>query len=157
MAVCLIFKWLSVFAASSEVFAEVLCSGDMSLCLAELEEVPLSSLWPRNSTLRALASLLTAEEPQVNKAAADYLSSGASNRHFRNRVSGAEQKRMPAPFPIVSTEAAFECRRVSSAGGGVLHPGAVRGRRSEPEGGLLGSRLSAGEDWLTSAGAFTLT
>uniref|UniRef100_A0AAQ5X0Y6 Rho family-interacting cell polarization regulator 2 n=1 Tax=Amphiprion ocellaris TaxID=80972 RepID=A0AAQ5X0Y6_AMPOC len=51
-----------------------------------LEEVPLSSLWPRNSTLRSLASLLTAEDPQVNKAAADYLSSGASNSHFRNRA-----------------------------------------------------------------------
>ncbi|XP_047461145.1 rho family-interacting cell polarization regulator 2 isoform X2 [Mugil cephalus] len=72
--------------AREEVFAEVLCSGDVSSCLAELEEVPLSSLWPRNGTLRALASLLTAEDPQVNKAAADYLSSGASSRHFRNRA-----------------------------------------------------------------------
>uniref|UniRef100_A0AAQ5XFD3 Rho family-interacting cell polarization regulator 2 n=1 Tax=Amphiprion ocellaris TaxID=80972 RepID=A0AAQ5XFD3_AMPOC len=72
--------------AREEVLAEVLCSGDNARCLAELEEVPLSSLWPRNSTLRSLASLLTAEDPQVNKAAADYLSSGASNSHFRNRA-----------------------------------------------------------------------
>uniref|UniRef100_A0A3Q0RUE8 Rho family-interacting cell polarization regulator 2 n=1 Tax=Amphilophus citrinellus TaxID=61819 RepID=A0A3Q0RUE8_AMPCI len=72
--------------AREEVFAEVLCSGDYSRCLAELEEVPLSSLWPGNRTLRALASLLTAEDPQVNKAAADYLSSGASNKHFRTRA-----------------------------------------------------------------------
>ncbi|XP_008304605.1 rho family-interacting cell polarization regulator 2 isoform X2 [Stegastes partitus] len=72
--------------AREEVLAEVLCSGDNAQCLAELEEVPLSSLWPRNSTLRALASLLTAEDPQVNKAAADYLSSGASSRHFRSRA-----------------------------------------------------------------------
>ena len=79
--------------SSTEVFAEVLCSGDYSRCLAELEEVSLSSLWPRNGTLRALASLLTAEEPQVSKAAADYLSSGASNKHFRTRVSSAEDKR----------------------------------------------------------------
>lgn len=71
----------------SDVFSEVLCSGDHSQCLAELEEVPVSSLWPRNGTLRALASLLTAEDPQVNKAAADYLSSGASRSHFRTRVS----------------------------------------------------------------------
>ncbi|KAM7384288.1 hypothetical protein PAMA_011572 [Pampus argenteus] len=69
-----------------EVFAEVLCSGDNSRCLAELEEIPLSSLWPRNSTLRALASLLTAEDPQVNKAAANYLSTAASHSHFRTRA-----------------------------------------------------------------------
>ncbi|XP_022058012.2 rho family-interacting cell polarization regulator 2 isoform X1 [Acanthochromis polyacanthus] len=72
--------------AREEVLAEVLCSGDNARCLAELEEVPLSSLWPRNSTLRSLASLLTAEDPQVNKAAANYLSSGACNSHFRNRA-----------------------------------------------------------------------
>ncbi|XP_072226411.1 rho family-interacting cell polarization regulator 2 isoform X2 [Leuresthes tenuis] len=72
--------------AREEGFAEVLCSGDYSRCLAELEDVSLSSLWPRTSTLRALASLLTAEEPQVSKAAADYLSSGASNKHFRTRA-----------------------------------------------------------------------
>lgn len=80
---------VAVIASSSEVFAEILCGGDYSRCLAELEEVPLSSLWPGNRTLRALASLLTAEDPQVNKAAADYLSSGASNKHFRTRVSNA--------------------------------------------------------------------
>lgn len=57
-----------------------------------MEVVPVSSLWPKNSTLRALASLLTADDPQVNKAAADYLSSGASRSHFRTRVSGATQK-----------------------------------------------------------------
>ncbi len=78
---------LCAFMSYSEVFAEALCSGDYSRCLAELEEVPVSSLWPRNSTLRALASLLTAEDPQVNKAAADYLSSGASRSHFRTKVS----------------------------------------------------------------------
>uniref|UniRef100_A0A674NT67 Rho family-interacting cell polarization regulator 2 n=1 Tax=Takifugu rubripes TaxID=31033 RepID=A0A674NT67_TAKRU len=43
-----------------------------------VDTTPVSSLWPRNRTLRALASLLTAEDPRVNKAAADYLSSGAS-------------------------------------------------------------------------------
>ncbi|XP_070777941.1 rho family-interacting cell polarization regulator 2 [Enoplosus armatus] len=72
--------------AREEVFAEALYSGDYSRCLAEMEEVPASTLWPRNSTLRALASLLTAEDPQVNKAAADYLSSGASHSHFRTRA-----------------------------------------------------------------------
>lgn len=72
--------------AREEDFVEELCSGDSSRCLAQLEEVPLSTLWPRNGTLRALASLLTAEDPQVNKAAADYLSSGASDRRFRTRA-----------------------------------------------------------------------
>lgn len=71
----------------SDVFADVLCTGDPPQCLAELEEVPVSSLWPRNSTLRALASLLSTEDPQVNRAVADYLSSGASCSRFRNRVS----------------------------------------------------------------------
>ncbi|KAM6903729.1 rho family-interacting cell polarization regulator 2 isoform 1-T1 [Lycodopsis pacificus] len=71
--------------AREEMFAAALCSQDCSRCLAELEEVPVSSLWPRNSTLRALASLLTAEDPQVNKAAANYLSS-ASHGYFRIRA-----------------------------------------------------------------------
>ncbi|XP_047239835.1 rho family-interacting cell polarization regulator 2 isoform X2 [Girardinichthys multiradiatus] len=72
--------------AREEDFAEVLCSGDYSLCLAQLVEVPWSTLWPQNSTLRALASLLNAEDPRVNKAAADYLSSGASDGNFRTRA-----------------------------------------------------------------------
>uniref|UniRef100_A0A7N8WTP8 Rho family-interacting cell polarization regulator 2 n=1 Tax=Mastacembelus armatus TaxID=205130 RepID=A0A7N8WTP8_9TELE len=75
--------------AREEVFAETLCGGDYSRCLALMEEVPVSSLWPRNSTLRVLASLLTAEDPQINKAAADYLSSGASHSQFKTRVSSA--------------------------------------------------------------------
>ncbi|XP_008420250.1 rho family-interacting cell polarization regulator 2 isoform X2 [Poecilia reticulata] len=72
--------------AREEGFAKTLCGDDFSRHLAQLEEVPLSTLWPQNGTLRALASLLTAEDPQVNKAAADYLSSGASDRHFRTRA-----------------------------------------------------------------------
>lgn len=72
--------------AREELLAEALCSGDYSRCLAELEEVPVSTLWPRNGTLRALACLLTADDPQVNKAAADYLSSGAPHSHFRTRA-----------------------------------------------------------------------
>ncbi|XP_054909746.1 rho family-interacting cell polarization regulator 2 isoform X1 [Poeciliopsis prolifica] len=75
-----------VHLAREEGFAEILCSDDFSRCVVQLEEVPLSTLWPRNGTLRALASLLTAEDPRVNKAAADYLSSGASDRHFRTRA-----------------------------------------------------------------------
>uniref|UniRef100_A0A8D3A668 Rho family-interacting cell polarization regulator 2 n=1 Tax=Scophthalmus maximus TaxID=52904 RepID=A0A8D3A668_SCOMX len=55
--------------AREDVFVEALCSGDHSRCLAELEVVPVSSLWPKNCTLGALASLLTADDPQVNKVA----------------------------------------------------------------------------------------
>ncbi|TKS88252.1 Rho family-interacting cell polarization regulator 2 [Collichthys lucidus] len=72
--------------AREDMFTEALYHGDSSQRLAELEEVPVSSLWPRNSTLRVLASLLTAEDPQVNKAAADYLCSAASHGHFRTRA-----------------------------------------------------------------------
>uniref|UniRef100_A0A3P8Q252 Rho family-interacting cell polarization regulator 2 n=1 Tax=Astatotilapia calliptera TaxID=8154 RepID=A0A3P8Q252_ASTCA len=85
--------------AREEVFAEVLCSGDYPRCLAELEEVPLSSLWPGSRTLRALASLLTAEDPQVNKAAADYLSSGAN----------AQEKTVGAPFLQRAACSALSC------------------------------------------------
>ncbi|KAF7653177.1 hypothetical protein LDENG_00086290 [Lucifuga dentata] len=72
--------------AREEVFAEALCSGNTSWCLAELQEVSVSSLWPRSSSLRALASLLTAEDPQINKAAAEYLSSAQSHSHFRTKA-----------------------------------------------------------------------
>ncbi|KAG8005341.1 Rho family-interacting cell polarization regulator 2, partial [Nibea albiflora] len=51
--------------AREDMFTETLCRGDSSQRLAELEEVPVSSLCPRNNTLRALASLLTAEDPQA--------------------------------------------------------------------------------------------
>lgn len=84
----LTFKCLTQYlpVCCSDVFAEVLGSGDLSRCLSELEEVPVSSLWPRSGTLRVLASLLTAEDVQVNKAAANYLASGASHCHFKARV-----------------------------------------------------------------------
>lgn len=72
--------------AREEVFAEAISSGDHTKCSSELQEVPLSSLWPRSTTLRSLASLLTAEDPQVNKAAADYLSSAEPHSFFRARA-----------------------------------------------------------------------
>lgn len=70
-----------------DALAKVLTGGDFSKCLAELQEVPVSTLWPRSSTLRALATLLTADDLQVNKAAASYLSSGVSSSHFKATVS----------------------------------------------------------------------
>lgn len=72
--------------AREEVFTEAISSGDHSLCLSELQEVPLSSLWPRTQTLRSLAALLTAVEPKVNKAAVDYLSSAQPSSFFRTRA-----------------------------------------------------------------------
>ncbi|CAL8293559.1 unnamed protein product [Merluccius merluccius] len=72
--------------AREGVFVEALNSGDPGLRLAELEQVSAAQLWPRDGTLRALAGLLTAEEPEVNKAAANYLSTAASHTHFRNKA-----------------------------------------------------------------------
>lgn len=126
----------------SDVFADVLCSGVPPQCLAELEEVPVSSLWPRNSTLRALASLLSTEEPQVNKAAADYLSSGASCSRFRTRVSTSRCENVLNKLDGCSTSCECPCL---SAGSGLLHPGTVRSWRSEPEGGLFSPQLPAGQ------------
>ncbi|XP_056438070.1 rho family-interacting cell polarization regulator 2 isoform X2 [Gadus chalcogrammus] len=72
--------------AREGVFVESLNSGDSSLRLAELGQVSAAQLWPRDGSLRALACLLTAEEPEVNKATANYLSSGAAHTHFRNKA-----------------------------------------------------------------------
>ncbi|XP_072303515.1 rho family-interacting cell polarization regulator 2 isoform X2 [Eucyclogobius newberryi] len=72
--------------AREEVFADAISSGDHGLCLLELQEVPLSSLWPRNQTLRSLAALLTAANAEVNKTAAEYLSSTSPNSFFRTRA-----------------------------------------------------------------------
>uniref|UniRef100_A0A8C4ZBY5 Rho family-interacting cell polarization regulator 2 n=1 Tax=Gadus morhua TaxID=8049 RepID=A0A8C4ZBY5_GADMO len=72
--------------AREGVFVESLNSGDSGLRLAELGQVSAAQLWPRDGSLRALACLLTAEEPEVSKAAANYLSSGAAHTHFRNKA-----------------------------------------------------------------------
>ncbi|XP_054620359.1 rho family-interacting cell polarization regulator 2 isoform X4 [Dunckerocampus dactyliophorus] len=72
--------------AGEEMFVEVLCGGDASQRVSALEETPPSSLRPQGSTLRTLASMLTAEDPRLNKAAADYLASAAPHRHFRNKA-----------------------------------------------------------------------
>lgn len=72
--------------AREEVFAEAISSEDHGLCLSELQEVPLSTLWPRNQTLRSLAALLTAADPEVNKGAAEYLTSARPSSFFRTRA-----------------------------------------------------------------------
>ncbi|KAM9824330.1 rho family-interacting cell polarization regulator 2 [Neosynchiropus ocellatus] len=72
--------------AQEDEFAEALSGEDPALCLSKLQEVPVSTLWPKPSTLRSLANLLTVQDPQVNKAAGDYLSSTASHCHLRSRA-----------------------------------------------------------------------
>ena len=73
----------------SVIFAETLSSGDSARCVCELDEVCVTSLWPRQATLRALASLLTLEDPLVHQAATAFLTSAASHPPFRTRVSTA--------------------------------------------------------------------
>ncbi|KAM9777015.1 rho family-interacting cell polarization regulator 2 isoform X3 [Syngnathus typhle] len=70
--------------AAEESFAERLGGGDISV----LEEVPAWALWPHSTTLRTLASLLTAHDIIVNQAAADYLANAAAapHAHFRNKA-----------------------------------------------------------------------
>nr|XP_057902300.1 rho family-interacting cell polarization regulator 2 isoform X2 [Doryrhamphus excisus] len=72
--------------AGEDMFAEVLCSADASQCVSALEETPPCFLWPQSSTLRTVASLLTAEDPRLNKAASDYLASATPHGHFRNKA-----------------------------------------------------------------------
>ena len=78
-----------VCVCPSVIFAETLSSGDSERCVCELDEVCVTSLWPWQATLRALASLLTLEDPLVQQAATTFLTSAASHPPFRTRVSTA--------------------------------------------------------------------
>lgn len=69
------------------MFAEGLCSGDSERCLKELEEVSHTGLCPQLQTLRALASLLSHQDPQLSEAAAAYITSASSHTPFRSKVS----------------------------------------------------------------------
>ncbi|CAB1350663.1 unnamed protein product, partial [Coregonus sp. 'balchen'] len=72
--------------AREAVFAEGLSGGDSERCLKELEEMSHTGLCPRLQTLRALASLLSHEDPQLSKAAAAYITSAASHTPFRSKA-----------------------------------------------------------------------
>ncbi|XP_035285848.1 rho family-interacting cell polarization regulator 2 isoform X1 [Anguilla anguilla] len=72
--------------AREAVFVESLCSGDPDWALRELAEVTASSLKPQPETLRALAALLTADTPQLSKAAAAFLSSASAHLPFRSKA-----------------------------------------------------------------------
>ncbi|XP_062302124.1 rho family-interacting cell polarization regulator 2 isoform X1 [Osmerus eperlanus] len=72
--------------AQEVIFAETLSSGDSERCVCELDEVCVTSLWPRQATMCALASLLTLEDPLVHQAATTFLTSAASHPRFRTRA-----------------------------------------------------------------------
>ncbi|KAG5842571.1 hypothetical protein ANANG_G00179040 [Anguilla anguilla] len=72
--------------AREAVFVESLCSGDPDWALRELAEVTASSLKPQPETLRALGALLTADTPQLSKAAAAFLSSASAHLPFRSKA-----------------------------------------------------------------------
>ncbi|XP_031644852.1 rho family-interacting cell polarization regulator 2 isoform X2 [Oncorhynchus kisutch] len=72
--------------ARESVFAEGLSGGDPERCLKELDEVSHTGLCPRQQTLRALASLLSHQDPQLSEAAAAYITSASSHTPFRSKA-----------------------------------------------------------------------
>ncbi|XP_052325640.1 rho family-interacting cell polarization regulator 2-like isoform X5 [Oncorhynchus keta] len=72
--------------AREAVFAEGLSGGDPERCLKELDEVSHTGLCPRQQTLRALASLLSHQDPQLSEAAAAYITSASSHTPFRSKA-----------------------------------------------------------------------
>lgn len=66
---------------------EALSCGDTERSLKELQEVSVMCLQPRPQTLWAMARLLTSDDPDVMKAATAFLSSAASHKPFRSKVS----------------------------------------------------------------------
>uniref|UniRef100_A0A8C7NH31 Rho family-interacting cell polarization regulator 2 n=1 Tax=Oncorhynchus mykiss TaxID=8022 RepID=A0A8C7NH31_ONCMY len=72
--------------AREAVFAEGLSCGDSERCLKELDEVSHTGLCPRQQTLRALASLLSHQDPQLSEAAAAYITSASSHTPFRSKA-----------------------------------------------------------------------
>uniref|UniRef100_A0A3B4DP02 Rho family-interacting cell polarization regulator 2 n=1 Tax=Pygocentrus nattereri TaxID=42514 RepID=A0A3B4DP02_PYGNA len=72
--------------AREAMFAERLSCGDAESSLKELQEMSVSFLQPRPHTLRALASLLTSDDPDLSKAANAFLSNAASHSSFRSKA-----------------------------------------------------------------------
>nr|XP_046217434.1 rho family-interacting cell polarization regulator 2-like isoform X4 [Oncorhynchus gorbuscha] len=72
--------------AREAVFAEGLSGDDPERCLKELDEVSHTGLCPRQQTLRALASLLSHQDPQLSEAAAAYITSASSHTPFRSKA-----------------------------------------------------------------------
>ncbi|XP_036394874.1 rho family-interacting cell polarization regulator 2-like [Megalops cyprinoides] len=67
-------------------FVAGLRSGDPVWTLRELQEVQASSLWPQEETLRALATLLVADDPQLRQSVATFLTSAATHSSFRAKA-----------------------------------------------------------------------
>ncbi|KAL6456903.1 hypothetical protein MHYP_G00338660 [Metynnis hypsauchen] len=72
--------------AREAMFAERLSCGDAESSLKELQEMSVSFLQPRPHTLRALAGLLTSDDPDLSKAATAFLSNAASHSSFRSKA-----------------------------------------------------------------------
>ncbi|KAI1901667.1 hypothetical protein AGOR_G00036750 [Albula goreensis] len=72
--------------AQEAVFTEGLCSGDSERAIRELEEVAASSLKPHPDTLRALATLLTTDDPQLSKTASTFITSASAHQPFRSKA-----------------------------------------------------------------------
>uniref|UniRef100_A0A671PFZ8 Rho family-interacting cell polarization regulator 2 n=1 Tax=Sinocyclocheilus anshuiensis TaxID=1608454 RepID=A0A671PFZ8_9TELE len=73
--------------AKEVMLEEALSCGDTERCVKELQEVSVMCLQPRPQTLWAVAGLLTSDDPDVMKAATAFLSSAASHKPFRSKVS----------------------------------------------------------------------
>uniref|UniRef100_A0A9J7YHU5 Rho family-interacting cell polarization regulator 2 n=1 Tax=Cyprinus carpio carpio TaxID=630221 RepID=A0A9J7YHU5_CYPCA len=73
--------------AKEVMLEEALSCGDTERCVKELQEVSVMCLQPRPQTLWAVAALLTSDDPDVMKAATAFLSSAASHKPFRSKVS----------------------------------------------------------------------
>ncbi|XP_036410921.1 rho family-interacting cell polarization regulator 2 [Megalops cyprinoides] len=72
--------------AREAVFVEGLCSGDPERVIRELEEVQAANLQPQQETLKALAVLLVADDPQLSKASSTFLTSSAAHPPFRSKA-----------------------------------------------------------------------
>uniref|UniRef100_A0A671PH07 Rho family-interacting cell polarization regulator 2 n=1 Tax=Sinocyclocheilus anshuiensis TaxID=1608454 RepID=A0A671PH07_9TELE len=80
-------KTVKLSVSKPVMLEEALSCGDTERCVKELQEVSVMCLQPRPQTLWAVAGLLTSDDPDVMKAATAFLSSAASHKPFRSKVS----------------------------------------------------------------------
>lgn len=66
---------------------DVLRSGNPEQVCRQLENLPTCKLRPQMETMQALASLLLADDPDLKRAAAAFLTSAASQSDLRSKVS----------------------------------------------------------------------
>ncbi|XP_023675876.1 rho family-interacting cell polarization regulator 2 isoform X2 [Paramormyrops kingsleyae] len=82
--------------AREVALVDVLRSGDPEQVCRELEDVPACRLWPQMETLQALASLLLADNPDLKRAAAAFLTSAASQSDLRSKAVEAYIQQLSA-------------------------------------------------------------